>query len=436
MARIVLILVLVIAGEMIFGLPFHTARFFRPTMLEVFGLTNTQLGDLFAAYGVVAMLSYFPGGALADRYPARTLLSVSLATTAIGGLYMATIPGPGAMAALYAYWGFTTIFLFWGALIRATREWGGDDSQGLAFGLLDGGRGLVAAGVASAATVVFAAMLPPDVVSVSDEARRAGFRTVILIYSGVALGAAAMAWFLIPVRDAAQVRTPSPLRNMTIVVRRPVVWAQAAIIICAYCGYKGLDNYSLYAVEVLGMNEVESARFVTWGAYLRPVAAITAGLIADRINAGRAIGITFLLLAAVYAALGVLVPDAGGRQLIVANLLVSFFAVFALRGIYFALLEETRTPAHVTGAAVGMISLVGYTPEIFFAPIAGRILDASPGLDGHQDYFLFLAVVATAGIAVTGWLLWLRRQSVAELWPVTGATDAGAETNDTPGRSG
>ena len=63
---------LVVAGEIVFGLPFHTARFFRPTLLEVFGFTNTQLGDLFAVYGITAMISYFPGGALADRFPARS----------------------------------------------------------------------------------------------------------------------------------------------------------------------------------------------------------------------------------------------------------------------------------------------------------------------------------------------------------------------------
>ena len=81
---------LVVAGEVVFGLPFHTARFFRPTMLEVFGFTNTQLGDLFALYGVTAMLSYFPGGAIADHFSARGLLSASLVATAIGGLFMAT----------------------------------------------------------------------------------------------------------------------------------------------------------------------------------------------------------------------------------------------------------------------------------------------------------------------------------------------------------
>ncbi len=34
-SRAVFIITLVLAGEMIFSLPFHTARFFRPTLLEV-----------------------------------------------------------------------------------------------------------------------------------------------------------------------------------------------------------------------------------------------------------------------------------------------------------------------------------------------------------------------------------------------------------------
>ena len=80
-------------------------------MLEAFGLSNTQLGDVFAAYGVMAMIAYFPGGALADRFSARSLLTVSMIATAAGGLYMATYPGPIGMAILFAYWGVTTILL-------------------------------------------------------------------------------------------------------------------------------------------------------------------------------------------------------------------------------------------------------------------------------------------------------------------------------------
>jgi len=193
------------------------------------------------------------------------------------------------------------------------------------------------------------------------------------------------------------------------VLRRPIVWAQAGIVVCAYCGYKGLDNYSLYAVQVLGMDEVEGARLASYGAYIRPFAALAAGLIADRFDATRSIGVIFGVLVIVYAVLSTTMPDSMSLGIIFLNLGVSLFAVFSLRGIYFALLQETRTPRHITGAAVGMISVVGYTPEIFFAPVAGRILDATPGVGGFMNLFLLLAAIATVGVLFVAWLLWLKR---------------------------
>lgn len=73
--------------------------------------------------------------------------------------------------------------------------------------------------------------------------------------------------------------------------------------------------------------------------------------------------------------------------------------------MYFALLEETGTPRHLTGTTVGAVSLIGYTPEIFFGPVSGRILDRSPGLEGHQDYFLFLAGCAAVGLLTAAGLI-------------------------------
>ncbi len=105
----------------------------------------------------------------------------------------------------------------------------------------------------------------------------------------------------------------------------------------------------------------------------------------------------------------VAIPDSTTLGIIYGNLFVTFFAVFALRGIYYALLEETKTPKHLTGASVAVIAFVGYTPEIFFGPITGRILDANPGVQGHHNYFAFLAAISVAGILVTALLIWLKR---------------------------
>ena len=416
MQRIIQIIVLIVAGEMIFSLPFHTARFFRPTLLDVFGFTNTNLGDIFAVYGITAMLAYFPGGVIADRYSARKLLTLSMVLTAIGGFYMATIPTGVSMALLYGYWGVTTIFLFWAALLKATREWGGNLSQGKAFGILDGGRGLVAAGVAVIAVAVMAGMLPADVESATSEEQRAAFRRVILLYSSATGLVGLMTWFLLPDSETgpSSVSLAGSMNGAFEALGRPLVWGKAGIIICAYCGYKGLDNLSLYAVQVLGMNEVEGARLFAYATYLRPVAAVVAGILADRFVASRTIGVMFVILTISFGMLSIAVPTQGWLTIIYVNIIVSVFAVFAVRGIYYALLQETGTPPQITGTTVGIMSFIGYTPEIFFAPIGGRILDASPGIPGHQNYFLFLAAISLIGLAVVFYLVrTIKRSTIA-----------------------
>ncbi len=398
MRRIAILIAVILAGELVFSLPFHTVRYFRPTFLDVFGISNTELGDLFATYGIVAMLAYFPGGALADRYSPRKLIAISLAATALGGFYMATIPGKMGLAAIYAFWGITTVFLLWGAMLRVTRMWGGENSQGMAFGVLDGGRGLVSVLAAGLAIVLLAGSLPAEVASASPAEREAGLRQVITAYSILTLLAAVIAWWLIPA-DHGQPREPvQPLAGMREVIGRPTLWAHAGVIICAYSAFKGLDSYSLYAVEVLGRDELAAARLVRDGTWLRPLAAVAAGLLADRLSGSALIAAMFAVLAASYAWLA---TTSATGWLAVANLLVTMCLAFGLRGVYFAILNENRTPAHLTGATVGLVSFVGFTPEFFFGPVTGRILDANPGPAGHQDYFLFLAVVAAAGLTLT-----------------------------------
>ena len=416
MKRFLFMLTLVLAGEMIFSLPFHTTRFFRPTFLEVFSFSNTQLGDIFAVYGIAAMLAYFPGGVIADKFSPRLLMTVSLLATAVGGVYMATFPGEFAMALIFGFWGLSTILLFWAAMISATREWGGDLSQGRAFGILDGGRGLVAAAFAVLTVAILGWYMPAEVEMASDAERREGFRMVILAYSVATALTAGLTWLVIPksINRDHQFQV-DPLKGMLSVVKRPIVWAQAGIIVCAYSAFKGSDNYSLYAVQVMGMDEVAAAKFTAYAAYLRPVGALAAGVVADRFSCSKIIAATFFVLTLAYLCLSLAVPSGAWLNLIYANLLLSYFAVFALRGIYFALLHETRTPKHLTGSTVGLISLVGYTPYVFFAPIGGRILDSSPGVLGHQYYFMFLGAIAVVGILFVAWLMWLnRRQTVVE----------------------
>ena len=70
---------------------------------------------------------------------------------------------------------------------------------------------------------------------------------------------------------------------------------------------------------MIGLDEVEAAGITAIGAYVRPVAALTAGLIADRFDATRSIGIAFLLVTLVYAMLSVMLPGTVGVPVIMTD---------------------------------------------------------------------------------------------------------------------
>tara|TARA_B110000438_G_C15820350_1_gene654071 strand:- start:3735 stop:4988 length:1254 start_codon:yes stop_codon:yes gene_type:complete len=394
--RLLAMVALVAAGEMIFSLPFHLPRYLRPSVLEGFNLTNSELGDIFAVYGVTAMLAYFPGGLIADKFNPKILIIISLVATAIGGIYLATFPGVIGLAFLYAYWGITTIFLFWAGLMKSTREWGGDEAQGRAFGFLEGGRGLAAAVFASIAVWLFAQGIPTlEIINQAD--RRQALSSVIFLYTGLTFLAAISVVIWLPNNEKSG--TYKPLKTSVLkMLLRLDIWLIAIVITCAYCGYKGLDNYALYAHQVLGMSEVESASFISKTAYLRIFAAISAGLLADRIQANKTLIFLFLTLFLSYSFLGIWGGPEELIYFIIINVIITLLAVFALRGVYFAMLEETKIPARNTGSAVGLVSVVGYTPDIFLAPIGGRILDASPGAEGHLNYFWLLSAISLVGV--------------------------------------
>ncbi|MED5261732.1 MAG: MFS transporter [Myxococcota bacterium] len=413
-ARVLAIASLIIAAEAIFTLPYHVARFFRPTLLLALGIDNTQLGLVQSAYGIVAMLAYFPGGPLADRFSARRLLTASLVTTAAGGLYFATLPPVEGLWVLFAFWGLTTILLFWAALIRATREWGDPQRQGEAYGLLDAGRGLLAAAMAALAVAFFADFLPEDPADLTNADRRAALRSVIFFYSAVTLGAALLTWFFVKEVDDSRglsERAAFPWARIRSVFRMRVVWLQALIVICAYVGYKGIDYYALFAVDVYAMSEVEGARLSAMTAWIRPVAAMGAGLLADRIFSSRATGLLFALVAIGY---GVpLVTEIGSATMTVffLNVVVTSVAVYGLRGVYFALLEEGAVPAVVTGTAVGLVSVLGYSPDVFFGVLAGWLIDSYPGAPGYR-YFCF-GMIGFAAVGIVASLFFARAANSA-----------------------
>ena len=395
------ITLLILSGELVFLLPYVLARVFRPTFLEVFDLSNFQLGSLFSVYGIVALLSYVYGGVISDKFQPKILIAASMFFTALGGLVLISYPSYFILSLLYGYWGFTTVFLFWGAMIKATRVWGGTNNQGLAFAFLDGGRGLVAASMGTLGVLIFSTFLTNDIESASLMERKEAFRYVILFSSFTVFLTGVFVLLLMktnPQNESKNVSTLDSFSNIKTVLKIQSVWLIMIIIISAYIGYKVTDIYSLYASEVMLFNDIEAAKIGSLQLYLRPLVCVIIALIADKTSYINLITIGFItmLIGSVIFASGIV--ESNMNFVFYLSLIVVATGTYAIRALYFSIMQEGRIPLILTGTAVGLISVVGYTPDIFATPMIGYLLDTYPGILGHQYVFSVLVVFSLLGL--------------------------------------
>ena len=395
------ITLLILSGELIYLLPYVLPRIFRPTFLEVFNLNNLQLGSLFSVYGIIALLSYVYGGVISDKFQPKKLMSYSLFFTSFGGLVLASYPSYFVLQILYGYWGFTTVFLFWGAMIKATRVWGGTDNQGQAFGFLDGGRGLVAASMGSLGVLIFSVFLINDIELTSLTERKEAFRYVILFSSFMIFLTGLWVLFFMDSNQKDQknnVISSNTFSNIKTVLKIQSVWLIMIIIISAYIGYRVTDIYSLYASDVMFFNQIEAANVSSLQLYLRPLVCILIAMLADKSSY-----IYFIIFGFVTMLIGSTIFAFGIVQLnmnfvFYLSLIIVATGTYAIRALYFSIMQEGRIPLVLTGTAVGLISVVAYTPDIFAPPIFGYFLDKYPGLLGHQYVFTISVLFSILGL--------------------------------------
>ena len=389
-----------LAAESIYILPYVLARVFRPTFLDVFNLTNLELGGLFSTYGIVAFFSYLYGGVLADRYSPRKLLSISLIFTSLGGLIMMTYPSYFIMQLLFAYWGFTTVFIFWAPMLKATRAIGGVKMQGKTFSFLDGGRGIVASSIGLIGVLIFSILITEEVSSLTLSEKQKVFKYVIGASSLIVfiIGIVVYAYLKIELKDDEKIGN---IKSLLELAKLKSVWLISFIILCAYMGYKITDIYSLYASEVMLFDEINAARIGALQQYLRPIVCISVAFFTDKngnIN-NILIGFFVMMLGSILFASGLI--KVSMNILFFISLIIVATGTYAIRGLYFSILKDGKIPYILSGTAIGLISIVGYSPDIFATPLYGYLLDNYPGILGHQYVYLILFISSIVGIYVS-----------------------------------
>jgi hypothetical protein len=77
--------------------------------------------------------------------------------------------------------------------------------------------------------------------------------------------------------------------------------------------------------------------------------------------------------------------------------LIAIFTIglttYGLRGLYWSTLDDCGISNSSKGLAIGIISMIAYTPDIYLPLLNSALLDAYPGRTGYAIYFLGIAAL-------------------------------------------
>ena len=395
--------VLILAGGAIYPL-IYLRQNFEVSILESFGITISELGQCYSMLGVIFVLTYVPSGWLADRVSPRWLLSFSLALTGMLGLWFSTMPSFQVLLIIFAGWGIATGLTFWAALIKGVAVLAGHDEQGRFFGILDGGRGLVEAVLATIAVAWFAHSLDS-----LGQSTSVALQNVIYLYIGFALLLSPIVFFAIDDIKEGEASVPADGSrrrfwvDVKVLLSRTELWLAAFCLLCGYQLFWATYSFSGYLQQSYGMTAVAVGTITVAKLWMRPVGAIAAGFLGDRFNLEKVLA-GLMLAGSVALAVLIILPLTASRGILLAVVLLVGLLTYAIRGIYWATLDSCNIPVRIKGLAIGVMSFIGYSPDIYLPLINGALLERFPGKPGYSIYFTGIVLMGLLG-TLSAWRL-------------------------------
>jgi predicted MFS family arabinose efflux permease len=396
--NIIIILTLAFAIEVINLIPYQLLGIFRLLFMDAFNLDNSGVGQLQAAFGIVNMMMYIPGGYLADGCKRHRLMALALTIVAFCGMYLCTLP-QSIMVLMFLWMVMAAAgnLLFWSAAVACIRQAGGESHGGIAFGLEQCGRGVIA-------MVLSNSMLMLVGSDSADSPAVRQFKFISILRVMVILAAlAALQVFLFSNQGSTR-KGPEMIdsRHETKRSRAYSIVMLAVIIATTYIGNVTTGYFAQFAHDVVGLSMETAGMLATVTFLMRGCASLVAGRAADECGKTKIVIILFLGMTVSYLCLAMTPISSMSSATLAIEISCASACVFGLTSIYFSLLDELSLSQEETGSIVGILSTAGFLPgDVLMGPLAGYLLDIHPGEKGFQLLMFFAAGCGLVGLLAT-----------------------------------
>lgn len=388
---------LAFAVEVMNLLPYQMLGVFRPLFMDVLSLSNGDVGKIQAAFGIVSMMMYIPGGYLADRCCRHHLMSHALWIIVGCGMYLCNLPQ--SITALMFLWMIMAVafnLLFWSSLVACIRQAGGEFHGGIAFGLEQCARGVIA-------TILSNVMLM--LVGSASPAQRQDEFLLLLRVMTILAGMVAL-YFLLASDASSIYREPEfkVIRFESIEGRSQTcpIMMMAVIIATTYIGNVTTGYFAQFAHDGVGLSIQEAGELATLTFVMRACSPLLAGKAADTWGKSKTAIVLFMGVTGSYMCLALTPISFMSSTTLAIEICCASAFVFGLTSIYFSFLDELNLSQAETGWIVGILSTAGFLPgDVLLGPLAGHMLDAYPGETGFRILMFFAAGCGLIGLLAT-----------------------------------
>ena len=394
-------IILIIGGGTIYKLSSLKDAFYVP-MQEFMHLSHLQIGAAMSVYGMVQTIGNVGSIYISDRFSKKTLIPLSLIGIGVVGAYLATFPSYYGILLCWGLFAFFGEVTYWPVLLKAVRLLGTDDEQGRMFGFLEAGRGVVDVIIAFSALGIFALL-----------GKTAGaLKGSILFFAATVVIVGIISYFLLEDdkisskdKNGNEVsKNKVAMEGVIEAIKMKEIWVVSFTIFSVYSVYCGLTYFIPFLREIYGMPITMLGAYGIINQYgLKMIGGPVGGFLVDKKFKSASKYLRFaLLVAAIAMGIFIFLPHTklGVYPGVVSTL--SFGAIiFTMRAVFFAPINEIHVPKHISGAAMSIACIFGYSPSMFAYLLYGSMLDANPGITGYKMVFTTMIGFSILGMVIT-----------------------------------
>ena len=385
-----ILFIICMANSLIYTLPYLQSTYYD-SMQAAYGFTHVQMGSLVSAYGIVNIFANFFGGVAADLFDTKKLFVFSMVATGLSGLYSATLPSFPVMLGLNIFWSVSTTLTFWAATLKAVKNLADDAHQGQIFGLKETMCCVITLVFSMSALAVF-------------RATGENFVLLLVIYSTLHIIVGILVAVFMPSlppqggADAARL-----VKGVGAVLRLKGVWLIGMTIFFAQMANIIFGRFTPFLTNVGGLS-ASTVAFITILAVngFANIGSLSGGRISDAMGSpAKFIACVMGCIVLVTGAFLLMPWGSGTVWRCVAVAVVLRILNGALRSVQFATMSQVDIPTHLVGTASGIISCIGYLPDVFGYTLCGIAMEKFATVTAYRIIFLALIACAVMGMAVS-----------------------------------